>query len=259
MNEYVWKVYKVASPCGRAYIGITRTTMAARWKSHERAAKTTRIPFYDAILEHGGAAFKIEILTECYSEWEARKCERAMIALHDTYYKNGNGFNRSIGGNGSTGGTSEETRAKLRAAAERNKDAILVRILGASKKYNEMGRPVSEEGRARKNIGLAIGRAIPRTPEQIEATRLRMTGYPQPPEWKAKSQKNAAKARGCITDEARKRGGDSLRKLRADPEIAALMNHRFWATLQYQQALANRIGRHRPYKAPLPKRGHADG
>ncbi len=217
--DRVWKIYKIIGPCGRGYIGITRMTMKCRWDAHVRAAKHTRIPFYDSIVEHGAAAFTIDIITECYSEREAQKCERAMIALHDTYYKGGRGFNRSIGGNGNTGGTSDAARASMIAASalrhEENKTLLAV----GREKYKAMGRPVSKEGRARKNKGLEIGRRIPRTPEQIEATRIRMTGMKQPPEWKAKSQ--AAIAKGRLA-----------------------WQHKAWAFRQYAAALANRNPRH---------------
>ncbi len=246
--EYVWKIYKLTSPCGGAYVGITRNTVPWRVKAHVRQArKKDGHPLYVAIIEHGIDAFKIEVLAECYSEWEARKCERAMIAVHDTYYKNGHGFNRSIGGNGNTGGATEETRNKIKDSWNINREHKTKKLREAAQKYNDMGRPVSEEGRARKNEGLVVGRTMPRTEEQKEKQRQRMLGKPQPPTWKEKSVNNAAKARTCITAESHKKMGQSQSNRWADPVKGALYRHRFWALNQYEKALAARVGRERPH------------
>lgn len=189
--EYVWKVYKVTASDGRGYIGITRNTVAWRWDSHVRAAKNTRIPFYDAILDLGANAFTVETLCECFSEWEARKCERAMIALHDTHYKGGRGFNRSIGGNGNTGGASEETRAKIGAKTRAWLAADPERRFRLIRTYNAMGRPVSEEGQKRKLEGLRSAHK----PEIWEKGAAKRRGVKQSEDRAAKSRANLDKGR----------------------------------------------------------------
>lgn len=214
MADYVWKVYKIKSPCGRAYIGITRTTLAKRWKAHTQAAKKTRIPFYDAILEYGNEAFSIEILTECFSEWEARKCERAMIALHDTYFKGDKGFNRSIGGNGNTGGASEETKAKISAATKRRFEQNPESKYDFINRYNSMGRPVSEEGRLRKLEGLKSAH----TPEVWERGAAKRRGVKQSEDRSRKSAEAAAKGR-------------------------AVYKRMLWCEKEYENALASRVDR----------------
>ena len=239
--EYVWKIYKITSPCGRAYVGITRTTLTTRWKAHQRAAKHTRVPFYDAVLEHGADAFSIKTLAECYSEWEARKCERAMIALHDTYYKGGRGFNRSIGGNGNTGGATEETRAKIRASMAARKEEFVAHLYAGQKKYNEMGRPVSEEGRAAKLRGLKEGWKKRHSPEAIAKGAATRTGRKQGPDHHAKSISACAAARAAKTPESIRKQSETNKKMWADPEFRAMRKHRYWALLQYDKALADRV------------------
>lgn len=245
--EHVWKIYKLTSPCGAAYIGITRNTVLWRWKAHVRQSrKDDAAPLYVAIRTYGPESFSRETLTECVSEWEAQKCERAMIALHNTFHKNG-GFNRSIGGNGNTGGVTEETRAKLKASLALRKDENRAVILAASKKYNQMGRPVSEEGHARKLAALAAGRPLRLTPEALAKRAKTQTGKHQSPEHRAKSVAACAAARAAKTSESLKKQSTTLKKMWADPEYAALKRHRFWALVQYEKAMAARIGRERRF------------
>lgn len=206
-NDIVFLVYKITGKCGRGYVGITRTSMKDRWGAHVRAARNgEKSLFWDYLREKGKDWFSLEVLTECYSAREAIACERAMIAVHNTYYKQG-GLNRNLGGGGNIGGeTSPEVRAKISLANKIRMNANDEIRNAFANRYKEMGRPVSEEGKKKK----AEGRKHAYTPERV-----------------------AARA-------------EKLKALHADPERHAELLHRQWATLQYEKALAARIGRDRP-------------
>lgn len=209
MNDPVFTIYKITGKCGRAYIGITRMLLSARWRSHQHAAKCgQKSPLYDAMRECGAAAFSIAAICECYSVREAITCESAMIGVHDTYWKRG-GLNKNLGGGGNVaGGLDAEIckrigeKRKAYLAANDNR-----RFVGALA-YNAKGRPISAEGARRK----AEGRKHAYTPERV-----------------------AARA-------------EKLRARWADPVIAEQMRRDARSVIAHEKALAYRVGRERPYR-----------
>ena len=99
-DDPVWRVYKAAGKCGRTYIGVTKIKLKYRWNSHLCSAeKGICGPLNELLRERGADWFTVETICECYSVREAIVCERAMIAVHGTYYKQG-GLNRNLGGGG---------------------------------------------------------------------------------------------------------------------------------------------------------------
>ncbi len=77
-------LYQIEGPTGKCYIGITRLTVAQRWKTHQRMAKQGRkTPLYAAIRKHGPEAFRIrELLT---ASWEdVNRYESETIRLRGT-------------------------------------------------------------------------------------------------------------------------------------------------------------------------------
>lgn len=114
-----WTIYKVTSPSGRAYIGLTKRPMRARWRTHcVDAAKGSASYLHRAMRKHGAERFVVEEITRCYSQKEAEVCERAMIASHGTFCRSG-GYNMTLGGDGNWGW--RPTKEMLRKMSEKGK------------------------------------------------------------------------------------------------------------------------------------------
>lgn len=219
--EKVWIVYKITGKCGRAYVGMTSMKLDYRWNSHLCAAEDGCAgPLYDLIREKSDAWFSLEVICECFSKREALTCEGAMIAAHDTYYRNG-GLNRNTGGGGTAKGDhSEETRRRISSGLKRRYEDNPDSRFNFARIYAAMGRPVSEDGRAKKLAGLKTAH----TPEV----------------W----------AKSAQTRREKFENRDELEKKRR--------NEREW--ISYEKALADRVRAGRPYryfpprdeKKPLP-------
>ena len=90
-------IYKITSPSGKSYIGITRQELSERWRQHCARAFTTAKshPFLNAIRKYGKEAFLIEQIDEAIDEQEALALEVRHITEAQT---NRVGYNVSSGG-----------------------------------------------------------------------------------------------------------------------------------------------------------------
>jgi group I intron endonuclease len=90
---------------GKFYFGVTRKTLAERWKGHvkEAVAKRFETVLYRAIRKYGPENFSIEVVYEAVNAHEAQMCERALIAAY--------GSLAPLGLNTSTGGESHAGRS----------------------------------------------------------------------------------------------------------------------------------------------------
>lgn len=82
----MYQIYKITSPSGKFYIGLTSQTIKVRWGNHVR--KAFKRPdynhgFYNAIRKYGPAAFTIEELCKATSKQEAQRLEKKYIAAAD--------------------------------------------------------------------------------------------------------------------------------------------------------------------------------
>lgn len=76
-----YSIYRVTSPSGRAYVGLTRQTVKQRWSNHRRCAATGQNhPLYCAIRKYGSEAFVVETLDTGLTEQEAVAKEVQRIA-----------------------------------------------------------------------------------------------------------------------------------------------------------------------------------
>jgi len=119
-------VYKITNKeNGKSYIGYTHLTVEQRWIVHVRESRGKQrhtIHFKNAIRLYGSDCWKLEILAQTDNVKSAKEIEISMINIHDTYK---NGYNSTIGGDGSNGHIkSEETRRKL-SKANKGKDTWL--------------------------------------------------------------------------------------------------------------------------------------
>lgn len=100
-----WTIYcHTLTIDSRRYIGQTRLTVDARWKSHVAQA-TRRLssnPFHSAIRRFTPRGFSHEALEVCTSQWDADKAEKKWIEKFDTTDPK-KGFNLQSGGGGRKG------------------------------------------------------------------------------------------------------------------------------------------------------------
>jgi group I intron endonuclease len=98
-------LYKVTnSLTGMQYIGVT-VDPKKRWRSHCRAAKSTRLLLKNAILKHGEESFKMEVLLQAPQEY-CYEMEPKLIEAYGTLSPSG--YNLSAGGMGSLGLVGEQ-------------------------------------------------------------------------------------------------------------------------------------------------------
>ena len=211
-----WKIYKITSPSGKAYIGLTKNSMKCRWGAHCRdAASGSDFVFHRAIRKHGAGNFKIEILTECVDAREAKACERALISAHATFYKSGLGYNLTNGGDGNWGWQpSEQTKARIGAKSKERcaADPSYVQKMIAGRKPGYKPRPRTPEWQAKISAKLK-GRIM--SPEWIEKIRLAGVGRKQSPETIEKRMKKIRGKRYSAEIKARMSAAHKGKKLSA--------------------------------------------
>lgn len=79
----MYSIYRITSPSGKYYIGLTKQTVSARWSQHKRRALhgDYNHPFYNAIRKYGATCFIIETIDCAETKKEAQEKERAWIAF----------------------------------------------------------------------------------------------------------------------------------------------------------------------------------
>ena len=77
-----YSIYRIASPSGKCYIGLTKQPVRERWRQHKRraVAEHRNHPFYNAIRKYGPENFCIETIDTAVSKQEAQQKERYWIA-----------------------------------------------------------------------------------------------------------------------------------------------------------------------------------
>lgn len=136
-------IYKYTSPSGKIYIGQTKYTVEHRIKQHINDANngSTKL-FHIAIRKYGIETFNYEILNEAFSIEELNKLEIYYIEKYNSYYKNGNGYNMTIGGEGANGYIfTENDRQKLSGSLKKyyiNNPQSLIEMGERTKEYNRL-------------------------------------------------------------------------------------------------------------------------
>lgn len=94
--------YKLTSPSGKVYHGITTKPLAVRLKQHARnAAVGVDYPLYRAIRKYGFENFKVEELNRSVDEVELHALEVVAIAADNSLAPHG--YNSTAGGDGCAG------------------------------------------------------------------------------------------------------------------------------------------------------------
>src|SRR5262249_28878353 len=89
LSEYLMQeqdmgcLYKLTSPSGKSYIGITIKTFEERWAKHIEHAMGKRAngALYAALRKYGPDAFRHEVLAEC-DDW-SRLCKMEIQAIKE--------------------------------------------------------------------------------------------------------------------------------------------------------------------------------
>ena len=155
-------IYKITSPSGRAYIGMTRGPVEKRWKQHAEKSKAryTCRAIAAAIQKYGWDNMEKEVLEEVDNS-RLYEREKAWILAFDTY---NNGYNLTRGGDDSPM-LNPAVVARMRATVRANPELAKQRSLDCiAKNKEEWSKPGARERR-----GGAIRKSL-NTPEMI-ATR----------------------------------------------------------------------------------------
>jgi hypothetical protein len=86
-GKRTYRIYKLTSPSGRAYIGFTGQAVSERWRQHvNRSRKGQKHPLYAAIRKYGANAFTVETLEEHEDLGAALLAERGYILATPSAY-----------------------------------------------------------------------------------------------------------------------------------------------------------------------------
>lgn len=102
-NKFI--VYMHKFPNGKMYIGITSLSPNQRWRKGKGYSKYHQSAIYRAIKKYGWNNIEHIILFKGLSEEEAKQKEIELIKEYNTYIhsENSNGYNMTLGGEGSLG------------------------------------------------------------------------------------------------------------------------------------------------------------
>lgn len=117
MKNNKFCVYMHKFPNGKMYIGITSKKPKARWQNGTGYTKEHQSVMYNAIQKYGWDNVEHFILYNNLTETEAKQKEIELIKKYNTYihFENSNGYNMTLGGEGTLGHkVSEEVKNSMR-------------------------------------------------------------------------------------------------------------------------------------------------
>lgn len=158
--------YKLTSPSGKVYHGITVRAVESRLSEHSRRAllgdKT--LPLHRAIRKYGINAFKVEIMNPSTDIDELHALEVAAISRDNSYAPNG--YNATFGGEGAVGRVcSKESRDNYRRAAERK--LVRMKEQRASRTPEQIAAEKANRSAATKKKWADGAYGKPKTEEQL--------------------------------------------------------------------------------------------
>lgn len=230
-------LYKLTSPSGKSYIGITIKTMDARWGKHVEHAlgKRDNGALYAALRKYGPESFTRELLAECDDWGELCQMEIAAIREHKTFAPNG--YNLTTGGEGIPGPRSEETKRRISVAQkkryQRPEERERLRQAGIKGNQSENAVAVREAKKAaaakrradrrlskkERSARIREGMAVPEVRQKMLAAAKARTADP---EWRKRISKSKKGAKmPPRSPEWRAMIAEMRRKEWADPEMRA--------------------------------------
>lgn len=176
-----WSIYKVTCLVnGKAYVGLTKGSPINRWRNHiwranSKTKSIVRFALHWAVLVHGAANFRLEVLGTYSSLANASEAEQRAIEEHRTMRPRG--YNLTDGGMGTPGVRrphSPETKRKIGAAqVGRIIPAEARAKMSAAKKGRKLSAAHVEKLRA-------INKARSRPSEYYSRMSKMKTGNPVP-------------------------------------------------------------------------------
>jgi len=99
-TQKIWSLYKITNLInGKVYIGQA-TDVSKRWHDHRRAFKLNKPmqAIHYALIKYGLDNFEFIVVACCKSQDDANFTETALVSQYDSFIKNGNGYNVTLGG-----------------------------------------------------------------------------------------------------------------------------------------------------------------
>ncbi len=220
-------LYKLTSPSGKSYIGITSKTLEKRWAKHVEHAlgKRDAGALYAALRKYGPESFVRVQLAECADWKQLCEMERAAIAEHGTLSPNG--YNLTIGGEGVVGPLSEKARRAISIAQKRRfADPVQRALLAARSKAGMLkhwaghvkAKPKSKSRNLSKEQHAALTRAGMARPEVHAKVLAYAQRRAQTPGWREKiSASKTGKAIGPASEQRKQRIAEARKREWADP------------------------------------------
>jgi group I intron endonuclease len=202
---------------GHQYVGVTRFSVAQRWKEHVRnAARGKRSYLYAAMRKYGAEHFTVEPVASCLSITAAQATEREVILNYRPAYNQTNGGEFTVGRKTTpevAARIAEKNRGQKRSAETKEK----LRLLGEERWAN------ATPGQIAANIDvLALARARMDRDKQREASGKSARERIWSDESRAKA--SASAKRKYEDPEARRITGESQRGKVFSNETRALMS-----------------------------------
>lgn len=140
-------IYKLTSPSGKSYIGMTKHQVEHRWKQHKsKIGKKTACRALDAALQkYGWDNMQKEVLEEVDNMFLGER-EREWIRVFDTY---NNGYNLTRGGDESPMLNPTTVQRALETSRKNPENAINRSIQRIARNQEEWSRPGERERRGK--------------------------------------------------------------------------------------------------------------
>ena len=163
-------VYKLTSPSGKVYVGITRGSAENRFKVHAKEAASGKSALAAAIRKYGASSFTLEVL-ERYENWEDL-CEAEKKNIEDFGSLAPGGYNLTTGGDGCPGLPADVEAARVAKSALSRTGLKLSEAHRKSLSDSHKGIPSSRKGKSAsessKSLMSAAAKARWQRPEQRE-------------------------------------------------------------------------------------------
>lgn len=160
----------------KKYVGWCVDSLEKRWKGHLKAARKTEAMRYKvalsrAILKYGKENFSISVLARPTSEEEAKTLEKDFIRKLGSHVALGNGYNETLGGDGSTGFRhSQEARQEISQAARNpSEETRSLKSASVRERYRDPDYAERRRISSMKNRQTIYGRANTLTPHLLRA------------------------------------------------------------------------------------------
>jgi len=156
-TQKIWSLYRITNLInGKVYIGQA-ADVSRRWHDHRRAVKLNKPTqaIHYALIKYGLNNFEFIVIASCKSQEDANFTETLLVSQYDSFIKNGNGYNVTLGGMNAPktdewkqamkawrNSLSEEEKAEIKT-----KQSEATRQQIAEKGHPAQGRVVTQETR----------------------------------------------------------------------------------------------------------------